>query len=336
MTESIPSRDDAINVEELLDGQSLLVIGCTGFLGKVWLSLLLDRYPNVGTLYVMVRERKTMDADARFWAEIAPSPVFDPIRAKRPGAQFDAYLREKIVPTGGDVSKENLGISDALLERMKKDRPAIVNVAGVVDFNPPLDEALGVNAFGAKHLVHVAKLLGDVPVLHTSTCYVVGRRDGLIVERNPLEFPFPRADELDVSHWDAENEIAECLDVVEHTRRRVEDAPRQSHLLDEAKRNLRARQEPLRGVALDNELRKVKDRFVRQRLVDAGRERAEFWGWPNIYTYTKSIGEQVLLRSGLPVCIVRPSIVESSVSYPCEGWCEGIQTSTPIMMTQVS
>ena len=331
MTQSKDSTPTLLDAEAQLSGQSLLVIGCTGFLGKVWLSLLLDRYPNVGTLYVMVREKKTMDAETRFWTEIAPSPVFDPIRATQPGKKFDDFIRTKIIPIGGDVSRPNLGISDELFARMKKDKPAIVNVAGVVDFNPPLDEALGVNAFGAQYLVEAARALGDVPILHTSTCFVVGRRDGLILERNPLDFPFPRADELDVSHWNAENEMAECLDVVEHTRRRVEDAPRQSHLLDEAKRNLKEKREPLSGPSLDDELDKVKNRFVRQRLVEAGRERAEFWGWPNIYTYTKSIGEQVLLSSGLPVAIVRPSIVESSVSYPCEGWCEGIQTSTPIM-----
>ena len=62
------------------------------------------------------------------------------------------------------------------------------------------------------------------------------------------------ADELDVGHWDPDREIAECLDVVEQTRRRVEDAPRQSHLLDEAKKNLRDRGEPERGSALDDEL----------------------------------------------------------------------------------
>jgi len=319
-----------IDVEKTLDGQALLVIGCTGFLGKVWLSLLLNRYPNVGRLYVMVRERKNMDAETRFWTEIAPSPAFDPIREQH-GTGFEAFMRGKITPVGGDVSHENLGITQRDLDAMKADRAAIVNIAGVVDFNPPLHEALQVNAFGAQNLVAVARYLGDAPILHTSTCYVVGRRDGLILERNPLDFPFPRADELDVSHWNAENEIAECVDVVEHTRRRVEDAPRQSHLLDEAKQNLKRKQEPLRGKALEEELSKVKDRFVKDRLVEAGKERAEFWGWPNIYTYTKSIGEQVLLKSGLKVAIARPAIVESAVEYPKIGWCEGIQTSTPIM-----
>ena len=46
-------------------------------------------------------------------------------------------------------------------------------------------------------LSRAARALGDAPLMHTSTCYVVGNRDGLILEEMPGErFPFPRADEL--------------------------------------------------------------------------------------------------------------------------------------------
>jgi long-chain acyl-CoA synthetase len=328
-------QEQQMDVGQTLAGKNLIVVGTTGFLGKVYLAMLLDRYPEIGTLYTVVRARKTVTSEERWWSEIAPSPVFDPLRAKHP--DFDRWIGSKVVAIDGDVTRERLGIDAALIQELaaargtSKQLAAIVNVAGVVDFNPPLDEALSVNAYGAKHLIALSRALGDVPIMHTSTCFVVGSRDGVTEERNTLEFPFPRADELDVSHWSAEREIEECRDLVESTRRRAEDAPRQSHLLDEAKRNLRDRHEPLRGKALDDELDRVKKKFVRERVIEAGAERAVFWGWPNIYTYTKSIGEQVLLESGLPLTIVRPSIVESALEFPKVGWCEGISTSTPIM-----
>jgi long-chain acyl-CoA synthetase len=322
---------EKLDVAATLAGKDLIVIGATGFLGKVCLAMLLHRYPGVGRLYTVVRSRKAVTSEERWWSEIAPSPVFDPLRQQH--ANLDAFFKEKIVPIDGDVTRPLLGIDKALLDKLAADKSiaAIVNVSGVVDFNPPLDEAITVNAYGARHLIDLARALGNVPLLHTSTCFVVGCREGVTEERNTLEFPFPRADELDVSHWSAEREIQECADLVESTRRRAEDAPRQSHLLDEAKRNLRERQEPLRGKALADEIERVKRRFVRDRLIAAGVERATFWGWPNIYTYTKSIGEQVLLGSGLPLTIVRPSIVESALEFPKVGWCEGISTSTPIM-----
>ncbi|MFO0002240.1 MAG: SDR family oxidoreductase, partial [bacterium] len=65
--------------------------------------------------------------------------------------------------------------------------------------------------------------------------------------------------------------------------------------------------------------------------MDWGTERAQFWGWHNIYTYTKSIGEQILCRSGVPFTIVRPAVIESAVAFPKSGWNEGINTSAPLI-----
>ena len=75
----------------------------------------------------------------------------------------------------------------------------------------------------------------------------------------------------------------------------------------------------------------MKRKWVSERLVAAGVERAEHWGWPNIYTYTKSIGEQIIARSGIPFTIARPACCESTMAFPFSGWNEGIGTSAPII-----
>src|SRR6516162_504250 len=61
-------------------------------------------------------------------------------------------------------------------------------------------------------------------------------------------------------------------------------------------------------------------------------KRAQRLGWPNTYTFTKSLGESILARRGsdLPIAVVRPSIVESSTRSPFSGWNEGINTSGPL------
>ena len=59
-------------------------------------------------------------------------------------------------------------------------------------------------------------------------------------------------------------------------------------------------------------------------------DRATHWG-PNIYTYTKAIGEQVIARSGLPFTIARPASCESSVAFPERGYNEGATTSAPLI-----
>ena len=328
---------------QIFAGKKLCVVGGTGFLGKVWVAMLLDRFPEIGHLYLLVRPKADQSAEERFWSQIATSAVFDPLREKHPGAAFEAFLKEKITPIAGDVVHAHLGIDEDLIRELTGKIAAVVNVAGVVDFNPPLDEALEVNAFGVNNLVGLARTLG-ARVMHTSTCYVAGYRSGLIEEVDPREVPFPRAEgetwygasnphhrTLEKSHWDPQREIDECLDLVKQARQRAGDAFRQSAFLDEAKHNLGKKGEPCRGTALDDELAKVKRKFIKDRLIEAGTERAVFWGWTNIYTYTKSIGEQVLAASGIPFALVRPAVIESSSTFPFPGWNEGINTSAPYL-----
>jgi long-chain acyl-CoA synthetase len=331
-----------LDVRASLNGKRLLVMGGTGFLGKVWLSTLMRFYPEVGHIHLVVRAKKNTDGTVRqsstdrFWAEVAPSAVFDPVREQFPGPAYEAMLRARITVIPGDVTEEFAGVPIGVRDGIRGQIDAIVNASGVVDFNPPLDYALNVNAFGMQNLVALARDLGrpgslGVPFLHTSTAYVAGDRTGEVKEGDPRAFPFPRAHDLDRTHWDPEREIAECVDLVDNVRHRSDDAFRQSDFLSQAKQNLLAKNEPSRGRALAAEVKRVKRRFEEQQLVDWGTERAKFWGWHNIYTYTKAIGEQILASSGVPFAICRPAVIESAVAYPRVGWCEGINTSAPLI-----
>jgi hypothetical protein len=83
---------------------------------------------------------------------------------------------------------------------------------------------------------------------------------------------------------------------------------------------------------LQNQIRKIRTRWVRDQLIELGIQRANFWGWPNIYTFTKSLGESLLAPAAdrLPISVARPSIVESSVKQPFRGWNEGVNTTAPL------
>ncbi|HVJ92698.1 MAG TPA: AMP-binding protein [Labilithrix sp.] len=317
-----------LDVRAQLDGARLLLLGGTGFLGKIFWILLLHRYPEIGKIFLLVRKSAKETSEQRFWSTIATSEAMEPLR-KVHGDGLEAFLKEKVVPLDGDVGAPLCGID---VTELKGTIDAVVNVAGVVDFNPPLDEALDTNAFGAQNLIALSKALGNAPLMHTSTCYVVGNRKGLILEERPGEgHPFPRAEELGKEVWDPEREIADCLDLIAQAKSRAEDAFRQSVFLESAKKNLVQRGEPTVGAPLDEELKAVKRKYVEKRLVEAGLERATHWGWPNIYTYTKSIGEQIIARSGIPYTIARPACCESTIRFPFPAWNEGIGTSAPII-----
>jgi long-chain acyl-CoA synthetase len=320
----------ALDVSRIVEGARIVVFGGTGFLGKMFWAMLADRYPNLGRLFLVVRPKGQGSPETRFWSETAESEVLEPLRRAH-GSGFEAFLREKIVPIDGDMGRPLCGLDDALVRELRGTIDAVVNVAGVVDFNPPLDEALHANAFGAQNLVGLARALGDVPVFHTSTCYVAGTRKGPILEEDPRIFPFPRADELGADSWNPEREIAECLDLIDQANHRCEDAFRQGEFAETARKNLVTRGEPVHGEPYDAELARVKRKYVSTHLVEAGLDRATHWGWPNIYTYTKAIGEQVIASSGLPFTIARPACCESCLDFPVRSYNEGVTTSAPLL-----
>src|SRR5579859_4385506 len=324
------AKNGTLDVARMVEGARLVVLGGTGFVGKLFWAMLLDRFGDVGRIFLVVRPRHGGTPESRFWSDVATSEVLEPLRARLGGA-YEAFLRDKVQPIDGDMGRPLCGLDPALVAELRGTIDAVVNVAGVVDFNPPLDDALDANAFGAQNLVALARALGDAPIFHTSTCYVAGSRKGPVLEEDPRVHPFPRAEELGAGLWDPEREIAEGLDLIAQARHRSEDAFRQSEFAERARKNLLARGEPVHGEPWERELARVKRRFIADRLVEAGLDRATHWGWPNVYTYTKAIGEQVIARSGLPFTIARPACCESTLAFPCAGFNEGINTSAPLL-----
>jgi long-chain acyl-CoA synthetase len=331
-----------LDVAAALRGRRILFVGSTGFVGKVALSLFLCRYPDLGKMFVLVRPGAGSSSEDRFFTKVAASPVFDPIR-ERWGDGTDAFLREKCVPLAGDVARPLLNFSEADLEKIGK-LDAIINCAGLVSFNPSLETALRINVLGPKHVLEVARKTGAA-VIHISTCFVAGNRDGEVWEDEPLVGYFPRKDRGDGTQTDTlrdddftvEAEIADCQRIIDQVKSRADDRAHVSEFRDRGAARLReegrdADDERTLKVAVQRE-RKV---WVADKLTDLGMERAQHWGWPNTYTYTKSLGDQVCAGAkDVRACIVRPAIVESALRYPFPGWNEGFTTSAPLAFLSI-
>ena len=56
-----------LDVAAIFRGKNVMLIGSTGFVGKVALSMLLHRYPEVGRVYCLVRPGAGNTADERFY-----------------------------------------------------------------------------------------------------------------------------------------------------------------------------------------------------------------------------------------------------------------------------
>ena len=96
---------------EIYQDRKIFLIGSTGFLGKVTLSMLLHRFPNVGKVYVTVRARSQEESEARFWNHIITAPPFDPLR-ERYGSALEGFIRDKVIVKGGDIGETNLGYTE--------------------------------------------------------------------------------------------------------------------------------------------------------------------------------------------------------------------------------
>src|SRR5947207_15856611 len=93
---------------EIFKGRRIFLIGGTGFLGKVTLSMLLHRFPNIGRVYVTVRPRSQEESETRFWNSVITAPPFNPVR-ERYGHHFEGFIRDKVRVLGGDIGGTNLG-----------------------------------------------------------------------------------------------------------------------------------------------------------------------------------------------------------------------------------
>lgn len=316
---------ERLSVREALAGKHVLLIGVTGFIGKVWLAHILEDLPEIGRIYVLVRSQKSNSGAQRFKKMVEESPVFDPLQ-ERLGAQFAAYLNARVKVVEGDANQPGLGLEPQLAVRLQASLDVVINSSGLTDFNPDLRDALAGNVDGVAHVLDFVRSCRHAGLLHLSTCYVAGARDGRIAEQVQ-----PNYTPVGAANFDAERELENLRQVIAQAVQRSES----DELGEELRRQWLEKKTNGKGLspaALDNQIRKNRIRWLRNTLTEAGTRRAQELGWPNTYTFTKSLAESLLQTrgAGLAIAIVRPAIVETSLARPFLGWNEGINTSASL------
>jgi long-chain acyl-CoA synthetase len=205
----------------------------------------------------------------------------------------------------------------------------IINSAGLTDFNPDLRDALAMNLRATAYLLDFVRECDHAALLHLSSCYAVGQRDGRILEELPRNYT-PRG----VKGFDAEKEWHSLEELIRETEARANSTEITERIRQQALEKKHAAKD-LHGAALENQIRKNRVRWLRQTMMEVGTQRANELGWPNTYTFTKSLSESLIRNfldatPGAAIAVVRPSIVESSVEQPFLGWNEGVNTSASL------
>ncbi len=320
-----PRQAPEFSVRGALAGRHVMLIGVTGFIGKVWLANLLMDLPKIGRIYLLIRRQKSNPAERRLEKMVEESPVFDPLFEKY-GAGLADFLRAKVEVVEGDVTHAGLGLGADLARRLQRDLDLVVNSSGLTDFNPDLRDALATNTDAAVNVLEFVRGTEHAGLLHLSTCYVAGESDGRVVEKLSANYN-PRG----LPDFDAEGEWQALHALIRQAEAQAESAEVSAGLKMQALAREHAAK-GLQGAALENQIRKNRVRWLKTYLTEAGTRRAKELGWPNTYTLTKSLAESLIAKhgTGLPIAVVRPAIVETSVAKPFVGWNEGINTSASL------
>jgi len=308
-------------LETVLRKRRLLITGGTGFLGKVLLSILLRHHPEIGRIFLLIRGDRKSSLN-RFQREILDSPALGPVREYL-GASFDRYVEERVVVVAGDITEPGL-ITDGAELLGDGALDAVIHCAGLVNFEAALEKALAINVTGVRHVIEFCHQ-HQAALLHVSTCYAAGAADGHRYEDDvPLDWA-----PLNQRNFNLQREIRDALAACQRVEVESRDQAHQAEFratIEDGAEGFTAND----GHEHAQESRRKQ--WVEERLKQVGRERALGWGWPNTYSYTKSLGEQLVLAAGdtLAVTVARPSVIEGALRDPLPGWNQGVNTSAPL------
>ncbi len=326
-----------MGIKECLKEKTIFITGATGFLGQPLVEKILWAAPDVRRIYVLIRPKKqfggrVLTPQQRLEKELYNSSVFERLQDSRK-EQFEEFLREKLVAVGGDIAEENLGIDESMAEQLREEVDVVINSAAVVSFDAPLDSALELNIFGAAKVTKFATSCKHAILIHVSTAYVCGAAVGPVYETMHHTAP-PDADGEQLRQFrDIDAEIGRIQETIKSVGEQAEEPGLRRKFLEELVRKLRkwrGKKQIRRRQELDN----LKRKWTNNRLCEEGMSLARKRGWNDTYTYTKALGEQIVVRAAgdLPMAIVRPSVIESSLSEPSPGWLDGLRMADPLIV----
>jgi HAD superfamily hydrolase (TIGR01490 family) len=293
-----------------LGSSHVLLTGGTGFVGQAILERLLADHPDT-TVSLLIRTKGSTSGLDRL-RHLLRKPVFRSWRDRvgADGVEHALTTRLRVLEGGLDSVPE-----------LPDDLDVVIHSASSVSFDPPIDQAFETNVGGAVGLYEALLATGTDPhVVHVSTAYVGGLRKGI----------FPEASLTHDVDWRAEFAAAR------EARSRVELSSRQPEVLRRFMAEARAKHGKEGPLAVSSHAEEARIAWVKSKLVDHGRMRAESLGWTDVYTLTKAFAEraaeQMWAAAGHRLSFVRPAIVESALKHPYPGWIDGFKVADPLIM----
>jgi len=306
-------------IRDALKGKTVLITGTTGFLGKSIVEKCLRSIPDVGRINLAIRSSARRPAAERLEREVLSSPAFKRLKEQLGEDGFARLVKEKLDVIEIDLGVEGVGLNEAG-RRQLAECDVVIHSAAAVEFDNPADLSAQTNLLGAARLVGAVKAAGSRPhLVHVSTAYVGGMLRGLVREEPPLDPGL---------NWRHEAEVLTSM------RAPIEDESRTPEVLKKLSAEARSRMGPAGTPAQARATERLREKWVKDRLIERGRVHANAMGFTDIYSFTKAMAEHAVveLHGDVPLSIVRPSIIESSLAEPFPGWLEGFRMAEPLIL----
>lgn len=290
----------SLSVVDSFAHKNVLITGVTGFLGKSIVEKLLRELPNLGKIFLLIRGNGSSTAQARCQKEVFESQLFEVLRCSF-GSCFEQEIVSKVHIVAGDMTQKDYGLDEAAFMQLANDVDLIINSAASVDFREPMDQALNINTLSLLNILSLCDQksahLPSTNVLHISTCYVNGFNSGDIDE----QVLAPASNRIKA----IDSDMFEVDSVIEGLQLSIESIYK--------KTSVKQKQ--------------------REQLIQLGIKKSRQYGWNDTYTFTKWLGEQLLIQrlNKQNLTIVRPSIIESAIESPIAGWVEGVKVADALI-----
>ncbi|XP_067214362.1 putative fatty acyl-CoA reductase CG5065 [Linepithema humile] len=152
-------------IQSYYKNKTIFVTGASGFMGKVLLEKLLYCCSEIDKIYILIRGKKGHSYDTRL-SSIFHLPLFQRLKTEKP------KLFEKVIPLNGDISSDNLGLTEEQRECLINEVHVVFHCAASLRLEAKLKDAIEMNTIGTKKVLDLAKQMKQLECfLHLSTAF---------------------------------------------------------------------------------------------------------------------------------------------------------------------
>ncbi|KAG5336096.1 FACR1 reductase, partial [Acromyrmex heyeri] len=157
--------DPTKSIPAFYAGQSILLTGATGFLGKIFIEKVLRSCPDVREIFLLMRPKKGLSIKERL-DKILNLPLFEKLGKER-SSNF-----EKLIPISGNVNEKILGLSAVDRQMLIERVTIIIHAAADVKFNNSIKYSIFANTRATRDICILAQNMKNlIALVYVSTAF---------------------------------------------------------------------------------------------------------------------------------------------------------------------